>query len=345
MADPNTLEGSLANIPGLTEYLAMRRYMGDQRQREQAQGQQQQFIQDRAALGENPTQEQLMGVASRYADPTTLLHYGQASQDRKDALAARLQQSHELAQYRLDNLERQKEADLARVKNQESRQALDDWYKRQTADLKKYQIDSANELKKMGIDIAQQRADQTAQGKTDKSVQQLGTALERANLPEADATLRAAEDAIQKNPDAAKYIAGPMSLFPDAALPKNVTDARQAFTKVFNITLKNRSGAAVTPPEFERLKQEFATGAWKKPEQLIEGLNQARNIIAKHYQAVAAGYGTDALNSYNENLRQTGGTPLLEPQGAVPPGVPGAAPATTAKPKRLKFDSRGNLIP
>ena len=145
-------------------------------------------------------------------------------------------------------------------------------------------------------------------------VRMLGTALERANLPEADAVLRSVEDVLNKTPELSEYLAGPKSLLPDLMVPENVRAGRQAFKKLFNITLKNRSGAAVTNPEFERLKQEFATGVWKTPAQINEGVRQARNIISTHYRSVAAGFGTDALNAYNENLRELGGTPLLELQ-------------------------------
>jgi hypothetical protein len=88
--------------------------------------------------------------------------------------------------------------------------------------------------------------------------------------------------------------------------------ARQAFQKLFNITLKNRSGAAVTIPELERLKKEFATGAWKTPQQLIEGVNQARNVINQHYRSVSAGFAPEALETYNERIRQYGGRVVLD---------------------------------
>lgn len=156
-----------------------------------------------------------------------------------------------------------------------------------------------------------------------KQVTQLSGALDKAGLPESDAVIGSVEDVLAKNPNVAKYIAGPGSLIPDMAANKEVTDARQAFQKLFNITLKNRSGAAVTVPEFERLKAEFANGVWKKPEQLIEGVRQARNIINKHYASIAAGFGPDALKAYNENVREMGGRVVIDPQGnPTPSGAP-----------------------
>ena len=162
------------------------------------------------------------------------------------------------------------------------------------------------------MEADRRKAAEASQKIADAKVQHLGTALERANLPEADAVLRGVEDALKKNPDLPKYLGGPGSVRPDWSLPQPIREGRQAFQKLFNITLKNRSGAAVTIPEFERLKNEFATGVWKHPDQVKAGVEQARTIISDHYRSVAAGFGPDALKGYNENLRATGGTPLLE---------------------------------
>jgi len=310
MADTNTLEGSLANIPGLSEYLAMRRYMGDQGQREQAQGQQQQFIQERAALGENPTQEQLMGVASKYADPTTLLHYGQASQDRKEALAARLQQSHELAQYRLDNLQRQREADLARVKNQDSRQALDDWYKGQTIELKKYQTDAANELKKMGLDIQQQKVDQ-AGSKQDQPLLNM--------LDKIDATSRM----IQNNPEAvggrgmlgrgAEFVSGMMN-------PGAPTPASDLQTSILDLqtTYRGLPGHAAS-----RLKIDAANvdklikglGTFTAPDQALNSLKTLRDTISR--QLENRGGARSIQDAPRDQAARQSGTTYNTPRGPM----------------------------
>lgn len=139
MAD--TLEGSLAHIPGLTEYLAMKRYLGDQAQREQQQQQQAQFVQERGALGQNPAVQDLIGVGMRYADPTTLLHYGSASLDRQEAMKQRQQQVHELAQHRIDQLQLARDVEMRRAKSEEAKSALDDFYKKQMLELKKFQLE------------------------------------------------------------------------------------------------------------------------------------------------------------------------------------------------------------
>jgi hypothetical protein len=330
MAD-ESLEGALTHIPGLSEYLAMKQYLVKQDQAQQQRGLQQQFIQDRSALGSDAKPEDFIALGMRNADPKTLVQYGQASQDRQAATAARLQQTRELIDYRMQDLEARREASTARLKDKESQDAVNNYFRGEQLKLQQHQSDVMAELKRMGLDVQKDKVDQAGAAKSDKTVQQLGTALERANLPEADSVIRGVEDALKKTPTLAEYLSGPKSMIPDAVLPLDIGTGRQAFQKLFNITLKNRSGAAVTVPEFERLKQEFATGVWKSPEQLKAGVEQARKIISDHYRSVSAGFGTDALNSYNENLRQTGGTPILEPQGGAQPAAKVPAPAQRQK--------------
>src|SRR5258706_540135 len=153
MADPQldtSLEGALASQPVLGPYLGMKQYLQRQQRDEQTQALQQQFLQERQNLGPNASPQDLMNLATRYADPQTLLHYGLASQDRKEATAARLQQSHELAQYRIDNLQRQREEGLARVKTNEDKLALDTWYKGEIAKHQQFQQETAAELLMFG---------------------------------------------------------------------------------------------------------------------------------------------------------------------------------------------------
>lgn len=137
-----------------------------------------------------------------------------------------------------------------------------------------------------------------------KTVQQLGTALEKAGLP---SMLPIVEKASQLTPELAAYITGPQSVLPDRAVPQEARDARQDVQKLFNIVLKDRSGAAVTNQEMDRLKKEFGTGLIKTPEQLIYAVGSAKKIIESHYHGIAASFGKDALEAYNTNLEAIGG--------------------------------------
>ena len=157
-----------------------------------------------------------------------------------------------------------------------------------------------------------------------KAVTQLSKGLEQAKLPEANAVLANVETALKAAPDLAGYLTGPKSLLPDMALPENIRAGRQALTKLFNIELKNRSGAAVTVPEFERLKDEFGRGVFKTAKQIEGAVAQAREILGTHYRSVAAGFGPEVLQEYNDNLTAIGGKPVID---ISPPGGGGALAA------------------
>ena len=147
-------------------------------------------------------------------------------------------------------------------------------------------------------------------------VVKLQASLEKAGLPEIDGVIGKVEDAFKKTPNIAYYITGPLSTKPDWAVSKEVQDGRMAMFRLFNITLKNRSGAAVTNQELERLKQEFGQGFWKTPQQLRAGVDALRDLVKNHYTSIAAGLGPDVLGAYNDNVRSLGGRVVLEvPEG------------------------------
>jgi hypothetical protein len=160
-----------------------------------------------------------------------------------------------------------------------------------------------------------------------KQVTQLSKGLEQAKLPEVNAVIESAQNAIKANPKILEYATGPGALLPDAAVPADIRLGRQAIEKVFNIELKNRSGAAVTSQELQRLKDEYGRGAFKTPAQLEGALKQARGIIATHYRSVAAGFSPEVLQAYNDNLTAIGGKPVIDLTGKSVEAAPAGAPA------------------
>jgi hypothetical protein len=62
----------------------------------------------------------------------------------------------------------------------------------------------------------------------------------------------------------------------------------------------------VTNPEWERFKKEAGIGFLKKPEQIQSWLAQAKTILDKHYQGVAAGFPEDVRNRYFEESGKAG---------------------------------------
>lgn len=293
-------------------------------------------------LGPNPTGDALAGVAAKYAGPEKALDVLQRSQDKKAALA----QQAEAAQSRLDTQRQQAEMlhefRMSRLQGDADKQAETERHNKAIEAINAQNAQLNQQLKMMGLDLQKMKVEQGNENQRQRQVQQLGTALERANLPQADSVLREVETALQKTPDLAEYMSGIKSLTPDMLVNNDIAKGRQAFQKLFNITLKDRSGAAVTVPEFERLKSEFGNGTWKTPEMLKNGVEQARNIISNHYRSIASGFGPDTVNAYNENLKTFGGSPLtLEPsKPAVAPKsqFPKGQTATGPNGQKIMFD-------
>jgi hypothetical protein len=227
--------------------------------------------------------------------------------NQQEARAARLQQAKDTLQARQDALQLQiEQKNLDRDQRERANEMM--------AELKRQGLALQGEIAKGNQQLKAMQFQMQGDQQTVKQTQQLGMALEKANLPEADAVLGAVEDSLKKNPDLASYLSGPKSMLPDMVVGTDIAAGRQAFQKLFNITLKNRSGAAVTNQEMDRLKSEFAAGAFKTPAQLQKAVDQARSIINKHYASVASGYGPKALDAYNENMRGLGGRVVLESQ-------------------------------
>jgi hypothetical protein len=279
--------------------------------RKQAAENDQNFRKEWGSLGPEASLSQRATIAARYGKPelsVSLFNQEQTRIERQQARQEALQERARQFDLQMENknLQLEQRAELTRMADETRRQiAL-----------------GQQEIARQGQEFRAAQLEFQMKDKADKEVasktMKLQGALEKANLPEADATLKAAEAALS-NPDMAKYITGPESAKPDWAVPNEAKLARQAFAKVFNITLKNRSGAAVTSQELDRLKQEFGAGVFKSPAQIQGALDQARNVIQKHYISIAAGYGKDALKSYNDFVRGYGGSIVLDDEPQADP--------------------------
>lgn len=255
-----------------------------------------------AATEANGDQAKIAGAAVKYGKPELALSLYKNQEDR----ATRLQLAH-------DNLEARKQELELKISDKALDRDQKDRFNTVMAELKSQGLALQGEVVKGNQELKRMQFEMKADEGLKKETQNLGKALEKANLPEADATLSAVEQILKKNPSMAEYISGPKLAIPDVIAGPDVTEARQAFNKLFNITLKLRSGAAVTQQELDRLKQEFGVGLTKNPGQVGKAVEQARNIITKHYSSVAGGFGPEALKAYNENIRTIGGSPVIEP--------------------------------
>lgn len=84
--------------------------------------------------------------------------------------------------------------------------------------------------------------------------------------------------------------------------------------RLFNITLKDRSGSAVTTPELDRLKEEFGAGAFKTDTDFINAFNVYKGIINKIIKQQLAGYDPRALETWinQGGITQIGSNALRE---------------------------------
>lgn len=87
-------------------------------------------------------------------------------------------------------------------------------------------------------------------------------------------------------------------LTPDFLQSKEGVQLRQAVQALVNVKLKDRSGAAVTEPEYERFKKEFGTGSWSTEQQLRNGLRQYRNILDSVTREIEASSSPEAISEY-----------------------------------------------
>jgi len=110
---------------------------------------------------------------------------------------------------------------------------------------------------------------------------------------------------------------GITSALPDWAVSQDAQNLRQSAVKMFNIELAERSGAAVTKQELDRLRDEFKQGAWRTDRQFVEGVKQYRNLLEDYKQAVVAGYDPSVVSRYTEQ----GGVRLRKQKPTITPKV------------------------
>lgn len=315
-------QGQQGQLGQLQQAQMLMGLQGAMQQRQQQQAEQAAIAQ----LGPNPTADQLGAIVAR-RDPSKAYDIMSRGEDKKALREERAAQFAENVRLRQEMVDQRKAEFEQRKTDAQTKALFEQWYRTETLKNQQAMGDLRTQLQQQGLQLKTSQAeDQKRQGR-EKQVKELGIALEKAGLPTADAVLRDVEDMLgtdsAKAKERANTIAGTDAWKPDLLVGADQQKLRQAANKLFNITLKDRSGAAVTNQELERLKQEFATGVWKSPDQFINGVTRAREIIKNHYAAVASSYGPDALKGYNENLRSLGGRVVIEP-GAAAQATPAA---------------------
>ena len=132
----------------------------------------------------------------------------------------------------------------------------------------------------------------------DKKVLDLSETMQSQNYTETLAVLNEVKQLTQGG-NIAGF--GQTGSLPDFMLTQRGVDTRSAFARLFNTTLKDRSGVAVTLPELERLKQEFNTGALKTDKDLMNALNRFERILSAEITSTLAGYPKEVIDQYKAN--------------------------------------------
>lgn len=85
-----------------------------------------------------------------------------------------------------------------------------------------------------------------------------------------------------------------------SAYSSGARDLDSAMSKLFNVELKTRSGAAVTSPELERLRVEFASGKFNSEPEMLKAMRDYKIALHKAMQATEVAYPTDVVQNYSE---------------------------------------------
>ena len=139
----------------------------------------------------------------------------------------------------------------------------------------------------------------------DTRMKNIGVAVEKSKLLEADDALRELENFIAlqqkkgvKNLPGIGVLGGKK---PDWATSKDGLKNRALLAAYENITLKKRSGAAVTPSELTRVQNELAGAASTADEEVfLDILRTNRKILEKQKNATFAIYRDDDVQAYQE---------------------------------------------
>jgi len=135
-----------------------------------------------------------------------------------------------------------------------------------------------------------------------------GSVVEKSGISQQEFNLREVEKLMfTKDADGNKVMVkdipgfGQTGMFPEASLSDEGKQLRQALATVQNITLKDRSGAAVTVPEWERFKKEFSSGMFQTDKALANAMLRVRRIFDQHKQSLSAGYMDNVVKAYSGN--------------------------------------------
>ena len=171
----------------------------------------------------------------------------------------------------------------------------------------------------------------TITSKESDRLQDIRSSVEKSKVASSLSSLKLAEDKMDELLSKTGNIPGfgTGAFLPDILVGSTGREVRQLVQTLTNITLKDRSGAAVTTPEFERLKKELGTALGKTDQDLINGLINFRKQFNSVVGIALAGTDEQDLNRYF----QTGGADIKPRTSPLEKYLPGAAKQPQPQPK------------
>jgi len=171
----------------------------------------------------------------------------------------------------------------------------------------------------------------TITSKESDRLKDIRSSVEKSKAAGSLSSLKLAEDKIDELLSKTGNIPGfgTGAALPDILVGSTGREVRQLVQTLTNITLKDRSGAAVTTPEFERLKKELGTSLGKTDQDLIKGLINFRKQLNSVVGTALAGTDEEDLNRYFE----TGGADIKPRTSPLEKYLPGATKQAQPQPK------------
>lgn len=151
----------------------------------------------------------------------------------------------------------------------------------------------------------------------ERKVNKFSGELEKTNIPVFEQMLADTENKVKQLASESSDIPGfgPLdSLRPDFLTSDKGKELRQLVQSLANVIIKDRSGAAVSNQEMQRLVRELGTGKLSTEKQLLDALTNIRRHFNETKRNVVAGVDDDTLNEYANN----GGMRFERGPGAKP---------------------------
>lgn len=174
------------------------------------------------------------------------------------------------------------------------------------------------EMRRQGLMQAQERIDEGKERRLESDVQKLSDKI--GNAQDITNALSNYESKLGFKLDDADVANGQLTVggkkvdLPGASVPflgrtsfysGPARQQQSAMAKIFNVELKDRSGAAVTSPEMERLKTEFASGRFNTEAEMIQAVKDYKRAISDELKNREAGFRPGVVDVYRSRGGRT----------------------------------------